>query len=214
MASSSSLPEKLQVLRDRGLEALGKLPEADKSASSWIGHVSDGEQSARAANFNTYGFHVARDFISAKKAAAMIGRMCDIVEEFWHPGDPEQVRAMWKRANFQLFLLLTRRHLLLKPSAVFRTDSEQTSAQGSSDYFLDSADRIHFFAEKDALNEDGTVKTSEKLLALNKAGHGLHQADELFREYSCSDAIKDLVKDLGWNDPVIPQSMYIFKQPR
>ncbi|GMH50505.1 hypothetical protein TL16_g02580, partial [Triparma laevis f. inornata] len=190
MASSSSLPEKLHVLRDRGLEALGKLPEADKSASSWIGHVSDGEQSARAANFNTYGFHVARDFVSVKKAAAMIGRMGDIVEEFWHPGDPEQ------------------------PSAVFRTDSEQTSAQGSSDYFLDSADRIHFFAEKDALNEDGTVKTSEKLLALNKAGHGLHQADELFREYSCSDAIKDLVKDLGWNDPVIPQSMYIFKQPR
>ena len=97
---------------------------------------------------------------------------------------------------------------------MFRTDSEQTSAQGSSDYFLDSADRVHFFAEKDALNDDGTVKTLEKLLALNKAGHGLHQADELFRNYSCSDTIKDLVKDLGWNDPVIPQSMYIFKQPR
>ena len=68
----------------------------------------------------------------------------------------------------------------------------QTSAQGSSDYFLDSADRVHFFAEKGALAKDGGVKTSEKLLALNKAGHGLHVCDDLFREYSTSDKVSEL----------------------
>lgn len=58
------------------------------------------------------------------------------------------------------------------------------------------------------------MKTSEKLLALNKAGHGLHVCDDVFRAYSTSDKIRGLVKSLGWADPVIPQSMYIFKQPR
>lgn len=212
---TNKLPEELQTLRERGLDALGKLPEADPDMTSWIAPSSsqdaEGKQSARAAYFNTYGFHVARGFVSEEKAAEMIGRMTELVEDYWHPGDPAQVSAT---PTAQFKIKLTHSLHSSQPSAVFRTDSEQTSAQGSSDYFLDSADRVHFFAEKDALNDDGTVKTSEKLLALNKAGHGLHQADELFRNYSCSDAIKDLVKDLGWNDPVIPQSMYIFKQPR
>jgi Phytanoyl-CoA dioxygenase (PhyH) len=28
-----------------------------------------------------------------------------------------------------------------------------------------------------------------------------------------SDNVRNLVHDLGWIDPVVPQSMYIFKQP-
>ena len=103
---------------------------------------------------------------------------------------------------------------MLIASFARRRRSEQTSAQGSSDYFLDSADRIHFFAEKDALDSDGNVKTSEKLLALNKAGHGLHVCDDVFRACSTSGKVRGLVRSLGWTDPVIPQSMYIFKQPR
>ena len=38
--------------------------------------------------------------------------------------------------------------------------------------------------------------------------------DDLFRSYSTSSKIRQLVRSLGWKDPVIPQSMYIFKQPR
>ena len=33
-----------------------------------------------------------------------------------------------------------------KSVTTFRTDEKQELAQGSSDYFLDSANRIHFFA--------------------------------------------------------------------
>lgn len=35
-----------------------------------------------------------------------------------------------------------------------------------------------------------------------------------FNEYTKSPKIKNLVKELGWVDPVVPQSMYIFKQAR
>lgn len=97
----------------------------------------------------------------------------------------------------------------------FRTDEKSNEAQGSDDYFLESASRVHYFAEADALNEDGSLKstyTNNKLAALNKAGHGMHMIPGAFREYSISDKIKSLVTELGWQDPVVPQSMYIFKQ--
>ena len=59
----------------------------------------------------------------------------------------------------------------------FRTDEESNKVQGSDDYFLESARRVHFFAEADALAEDGTLLPhyqNDKLSALNKAGHGMH----------------------------------------
>lgn len=96
----------------------------------------------------------------------------------------------------------------------FSTGKDQEKTQGSSDYFLDSADRIHFFLEKDAALKDGGLKPGvPKERSLNKVGHGLHYADSVFREYSHSDKILNLVEELGWIDPVLPQSMYIFKQP-
>ena len=48
---------------------------------------------------------------------------------------------------------------------------------------------------------------------LNKIGHGLHVLDEVFKEYSFSEKVVGLTKELGWKSPVLPQSMYIFKQP-
>merc|ERR1719174_992273 len=102
-----------------------------------------------------------------------------------------------------------------KALPVFVTSQEeQEDAQGSSDYFLDSADRVHFFLEKGTQGEDGKLKPDlDKHRVLNKVGHGLHVADEVFRKYSHSDKVLDLVEELGWKDPVLPQSMYIFKQP-
>jgi len=98
-------------------------------------------------------------------------------------------------------------------SHVFRTDSQQEKAQGSDSYFLDSADQIHFFLEKDALDETGQLKSGlAKADALNKVGHGLHVRDETFRTYAQSQKVAKLVRTLGYKAPVLPQSMYIFKQ--
>lgn len=92
-------------------------------------------------------------------------------------------------------------------------DDDRTQAQ-SCDYFLDSADRVHFFLEKGTQGEDGKLKPEvDKTRALNKVGHGLHLCDKVFEEYSQSSKVSELVAELGWKDPVLPQSMYIFKQP-
>ena len=98
---------------------------------------------------------------------------------------------------------------------VFRTDGEQEEAQGSSDYFLESSERVHFFGEVDAVDEAGKLLPGlSKLEALNKAGHALHSQDPVFERYSTSRRVGKLVRALGWKEPVLPQSMYIFKQPR
>jgi phytanoyl-CoA hydroxylase len=96
----------------------------------------------------------------------------------------------------------------------FVTDEQQSKNQGSSDYFLDSADRVHFFLEKGTTGSDGKLKPEvKKTRALNKVGHGLHVMDDVFKAYSQSAKVIDLVDELGSQEPVLPQSMYIFKQP-
>ena len=85
---------------------------------------------------------------------------------------------------------------------------------GRSDYFLDSAARCHFFGEKDAVDERGELREEyrgahHKMAALNKAGHGLHLPPGPFRSYATSHKVAGLLRELGWTDPVVPQSMYI-----
>ncbi|KAJ8612595.1 hypothetical protein CTAYLR_009803 [Chrysophaeum taylorii] len=82
--------------------------------------------------------------------------------------------------------------------AVFRTDEGQAEAQAKkSQYFLDSAEKIHLFEEPGG--------------GLNKIGHGLHLLDPVFEAYSFSDKVSRVLETLGYVDPRLPQSMYIFK---
>lgn len=140
-------------------------------------------------SFDRDGFLHIKGFATLEECDTMRQRMADLVTG-WDPNASEPV--------------------------VFSTNQkEQEKAQGSSDYFLDSANRIHFFLEKDAIDGDGKLKEGqEKASSLNKVGHGLHVEDTVFKEYSQSSKVKDLVHTLGWVDPVLPQSMYIFKQPK
>jgi phytanoyl-CoA hydroxylase len=94
--------------------------------------------------------------------------------------------------------------------SIFSTH-EQTRT--SDDYFLDSGDKIRCFFEEDAFNSDGTLR-QRKEQSINKIGHALHDLDPVFDRFSRAEAIQQLVSDLGIDDPLLLQSMYIFKQPR
>ncbi len=82
----------------------------------------------------------------------------------------------------------------------------------TDDYFLGSSEKIRFFFEEDAFLPDGTLKR-KKEQSINKIGHALHELDPTFREFSTTADINDLVSDLGLRQPLLLQSMYIFKQP-
>jgi phytanoyl-CoA hydroxylase len=90
-----------------------------------------------------------------------------------------------------------------------------TAAQNHlrDDYFLESGDKIRFFFEEDAFLPDGNLKQSKER-SINKIGHALHELDPVFINFSTTPAIKQLVTDLGIEQPLLLQSMYIFKQPR
>src|SRR5947208_8187960 len=99
------------------------------------------------------------------------------------------------------------------PSGVVSIFSSHEQTRTSDDYFLQSGDQTRFFFEEDAFNPDGTLKQSKEQ-SINKIGHALHDLDPVFDQFSRSTDIAQLVRELGFADPLLLQSMYIFKQPR
>jgi phytanoyl-CoA hydroxylase len=99
------------------------------------------------------------------------------------------------------------------PAGIVSIFSTREQTRTSDDYFLESGDKIRFFFEEDAFNPDGTLRQSKEQ-SINKIGHALHDLDPLFGEFSRTKELAQLVSDLGINNPLLLQSMYIFKQPR
>mmetsp|Transcript_3535 Transcript_3535/g.7024 ORF Transcript_3535/g.7024 Transcript_3535/m.7024 type:complete len:398 (-) Transcript_3535:241-1434(-) len=203
----------MESVRDEILAELRQqIPPADDSCSkyaSWVrGTVSlpdpptsrSSFPSPQCRFFDQHGFLYIPNFASRDEVHSMKTSMANLVQNEWNPDDPSSPHSM----------------------QVFRTDQKQIEAQGRSDYFLDSATKIHYFAEKDALDDgEGNhdeaklkpeYRSENKIAALNKAGHGMHIVPGPFRDYTQSSKIFNLLRELGWTHPVVPQSMYIFKQ--
>lgn len=93
--------------------------------------------------------------------------------------------------------------------SVFLTGTNQKSEE----YFLTSGDKIRYFFEDDAVNKKGELVVSKEN-SLNKIGHALHWWNNTFKKFTFSQKIKELIKSLGFIDPLVVQSMYIFKNPK
>uniref|UniRef100_A0A8C9FG02 Phytanoyl-CoA dioxygenase domain-containing protein 1 n=1 Tax=Pavo cristatus TaxID=9049 RepID=A0A8C9FG02_PAVCR len=89
-------------------------------------------------------------------------------------------------------------------------EEEQLQAQGSSDYFLTSGDKIRFFFEKGVLDERGNFLIAKEK-SVSKIGHALHAHDPVFKQITHSSKVQELGRKLGLERPVVVQSMYIFK---
>ncbi len=80
-------------------------------------------------------------------------------------------------------------------------------------YFMDSSEAVHCFLEEEALDAAGNL-TQPRERAINKIGHALHDLVPEFTEFCRQPIIGRLLRDLGYTEPVLWQTMYIFKQPR
>ena len=98
------------------------------------------------------------------------------------------------------------------PHGIVSIFSTQEQTRTSDEYFLSSGDKIRFFFEENAFDKDGELRL-EKQNSINKIGHAMHDLDPVFDRFSRTPALAQLVSELGVVDPLLIQSMYIFKQP-
>jgi phytanoyl-CoA hydroxylase len=184
-------------LKELHVEALTSNPPSWVSGSPVVETAAQ-EKSARSEHclfFDHAGFLVLPGFADAATCQSMKDEMASLVQNEWHP-DQKMLDS-------------------------FGTNHAQNVQRGN--YFLESADQVHFFAEPETLaspekSPDQCPQLQpmyqlNKIAALNKAGHALHLLpDSAFQKYTSSFKLFETVTDLGWKDPVVPQSMYIFKQ--
>lgn len=94
-------------------------------------------------------------------------------------------------------------------SSIFSTRNQP---ELTANHFYESAEKISFFFEERAFDDNGKLK-QPKQLSINKVGHALHELEPEFVKFSCSDKVSKILASLNYKKPAIIQSMYIFKQP-
>jgi phytanoyl-CoA hydroxylase len=118
--------------------------------------------------------------------------------------DPNECNRLRERAETLV------RHF--DPSGLISIFSTHEQNRTTDEYFLTSGEQVRFFFEEHAFNRDGTLKQSKEQ-SINKIGHALHDLDPIFDRFSRTPKIRALIEDLKITEPLLLQSMYIFKQP-
>lgn len=99
------------------------------------------------------------------------------------------------------------------PSEARSVFSTTDQTRTTDDYFLESGDKVRYFFEEEAFDADGNLQ-QPKHLSINKIGHAQHDLDAEFSRFARRPAVAEIARDIGIVDPLLVQSMYIFKQPR
>ena len=106
-------------------------------------------------------------------------------------------------------IALVERDAPAAPESVFSTTS---NVQLTDEYFEKSGANISFFFEEQ-IRSDAAARDGSKAAQLNKLGHAMHDLDPVFDRFSRTEKMATAVASLGLADPMIVQSMYIFKPP-
>ena len=78
--------------------------------------------------------------------------------------------------------------------------------------FLSSGGITWCFFEEEAFGDDGELG-QPKELSINKLGHAMHDLDPVFERFTYTPQLAEVAAEIGLDDALVLQSMYIFKQP-
>lgn len=92
---------------------------------------------------------------------------------------------------------------------VFTTKEQERT---SDEYFLSSGHKTSFFFEPEAFLPDGSLRQAKEQ-SINKLGHAMHDTDPVMSNFSRTPELASVAAQFGLIDPLLLQSMYIFKNP-
>lgn len=98
-----------------------------------------------------------------------------------------------------------------KESGSSFSTTEQSHANDR--WFLESGDKVRVFLEDEAARAPEAGPGHVLTRRANKVGHALHDLDPTFAAFSRAPQLAALATALGFVDPLLLQSMYIFKPP-
>lgn len=81
-------------------------------------------------------------------------------------------------------------------------------------YFLESSDKVRYFAEKKAYDFSKNQLIGTREHSISKIGHALHCLNPVFKEVTCSQKVKEVFAAIQFKNPTVAQSMVIFKNPK
>ncbi len=118
-----------------------------------------------------------------------------VIPDFASPADCEQLRAA--------SVALAEAQDLAALESVFDAGGQR---HGEDPWFLDSAGEVRAFLEPE--------RSPEGQPRVNKLGHAMHDRLAQFDRFSRDPRLAALVRELGVVQPLLVQSMVIFKHPR
>lgn len=97
-----------------------------------------------------------------------------------------------------------------KHRSVFSTTDAD---EGRDEQFFRSAETVECFLEENVLDKDGQLTASPRR-AVNKLGHALHDYLPAYTSFCKQPAIGEVLREIGYQDPLLWQTMVIFKPPK